>query len=42
MSKLIRTLQSYSNKEYKIIGLKFYNHENENEFKQELEGIYVI
>ncbi len=33
---------SYSNKEYKIIGLKFYNHDNENEFKQELEGIYVI
>jgi type III restriction enzyme len=33
---------SYSNKEYKIIGLKFYNHDNENEFKQELESIYVI
>jgi len=38
----IDSTTTYSSKEYKIIGLKFYNHNNENEFKKELENFYVI
>ncbi|MDC9715324.1 MAG: type III deoxyribonuclease, partial [Gammaproteobacteria bacterium] len=38
----VNSTTTYNNDEYKIIGLEFYNHSNENEFKKELRSKYVL
>jgi len=38
----VNNTTTYSNDEYKIIGLEFYNHDNENSFKEQLKSKLAI